>query len=346
LGDKNHLLVGGMFNRAGHKTVHSMAKIVPGPFFEDTVAVDNSSIPSSLVRSISPPFTTLEVNPNNGPSLAYPADSYNIICGSSLTDGSGSAGGKILLYKFDSGSETIVTDVGGVHPFSNIQLSSGTTGSAQFQGCFAENDTSDNDRVKIHFNSRQSITSPLGSYFQIYDMYSQTWERELRDVNSPSSCSSNPWVDPSSVAAFRGKKSVNNNFTFFKGQVHRIRGSRFVYDENQTNFLGSLSPSLGTCGTNALPTESIICISNVYYNQADQLIVAGGFPDKIIIWDGKIAKDMQFPASIDDDGSTYICSVFVDTDRTIYVGGNFEFTDSNGAIAKNLAKFVPPASKL
>ena len=76
------------------------------------------------------------------------------------------------------------------------------------------------------------------------------------------------------------------------------------------------------------------------------MIVAGGFPSKIVLWDGKVAKDMQFPAATDDNGDTYIATIFVDTDRTIYVGGKFEFIDENGAIAKNIAKYVPSSTKL
>lgn len=346
-GDVSHLLVGGLFNRVGHKTVHSMTKIISGPYFGDTVPVDTSSTPASLVRSISSPFTDIQVNPNNNPfSISYPADSYNVICGNGLTDSGNPAGGKILLYKFDSSAESVITDIGGFHPFSDIQGTTGTTGiNAQFQGCFVENDLSDQNKVKIHLNTRQS-TSNIGSHFQIYNIYDQTWDYYELSSGFASSCLSNPWIDPNATQALRGKKSVNNNFIFFKDQVHRIRRANTVHDEDQNNFLGSLSANLTTCGTGALPTKSLIALNKVYYNQADQLIVAGGFPSKIVLWDGKIAKDMQFPAATDDNGDTYITTIFVDTDKTIYVGGKFEFTDANGAIAKNIAKYVPSSTKL
>lgn len=85
-----------------------------------------------------------------------------------------------------------------------------------------------------------------------------------------------------------------------------------------------------------------ITLNTVVYNDINYLIVGGR--EGIIIVDPEdtsVVKEVPIP---DDDAD--IRSISVDSDSTIYVTGNFSFTDKNGVTAKNVAKFVPDASKL
>ena len=94
----------------------------------------------------------------------------------------------------------------------------------------------------------------------------------------------------------------------------------------------------------------VTCINKVFYNSGTHLIIgaasAGSNNNPIIFYNiesGNI-KPIPFP---DSSGGTRVNSIAVDDNTgTVYVGGSFEFRDSDGNTAWNVAKFVPDASKL
>lgn len=87
-----------------------------------------------------------------------------------------------------------------------------------------------------------------------------------------------------------------------------------------------------------------ITLNTVVYNDINYLIV-GGRQGIIIVnpEDTSVVKDIPIPFT---GNNKSINSITVDSDSTIYVTGSFQFTDKNGVTAKNVAKFVPDASKL
>lgn len=91
-----------------------------------------------------------------------------------------------------------------------------------------------------------------------------------------------------------------------------------------------------------IPPIDPTTLNTVVYNNINYLIVGGRNGIYFVNpEDLNVTKDTGMPAS-----NPTIRSISVDSDSTIYVTGNFEFTDKNGVTAKNIAKFVPDASKL
>lgn len=131
----------------------------------------------------------------------------------------------------------------------------------------------------------------------------------------------------------------NNKITIVPGNNNKLYlvinalNDFHEYDENSESFTTiDINSSIGNTKT----------IGTVVYNDISFLIIGG--EKGIYLVDPSntaVTKDLGMPAS-----DPLINSITVDSDSTIYVTGNFSFTDKNGVTAKNVAKFVPDASKL
>ena len=114
----------------------------------------------------------------------------------------------------------------------------------------------------------------------------------------------------------------------------------------------SYSPNIkaSTLLTGSSIDDYVTCVNKVFYNSGTQLIIgavgAGINNNPIIFYNiasGNI-KPIPFP---DSSGGVRVNSIAVDDNTgTVYVGGSFEFRDSDGNTAWNVAKFVPDPSKL
>jgi hypothetical protein len=89
----------------------------------------------------------------------------------------------------------------------------------------------------------------------------------------------------------------------------------------------------------------ISTINKITYSGDEQIIAAGFSSNKPIIgvWNGTSFKNLEFP---DVEAGARINCIVVDSFKNIYVGGLFTFEDANGRTASNVAKYIPPASKL
>ena len=85
-----------------------------------------------------------------------------------------------------------------------------------------------------------------------------------------------------------------------------------------------------------------ITLNTVVYKETNYLIIGGEKGIYLIDpTNPNTNKDLGMPVN-----QPTINSISVGSDSTIYVTGSFSFVDKNGVTAKNIAKFVPDASKL
>lgn len=91
-----------------------------------------------------------------------------------------------------------------------------------------------------------------------------------------------------------------------------------------------------------IPPINPTTLNTVVYNNINYLIIGGRYGIYFVNpEDLSVTKNTGMPVN-----QPTINSISVGSDSTIYVTGSFSFVDKNGVTAKNIAKFVPDASKL
>jgi hypothetical protein len=195
----------------------------------------------------------------------------------------------------------------------------------------------------IHFTD---INSPTGEFYLASDSVSNKLYR-LR--GNTVETIQHPLVGfPSfSESDFRdffidANMSKGGNRTYLGGAVITTSTVQSVLNPNTT-------PSLTSSSVTSLITSSITTINKVIYNEEEHIIVSGnsgsGSMTQIVVglFNKTNFKNLEFPTLA--AGGRINCIV-VDSSQNIYVGGKFSFMDANGRTASNVAKYIPPASKL
>lgn len=165
-------------------------------------------------------------------------------------------------------------------------------------------------------STRKSILSRTVGYLS-YTAADEPNDQTTIDSDYHNMCFSNPTVFPNRIlvaAADFNKISVFNYFS-----------ERWVGKINIPANLGNITT-----------------LNEVLYNNINFLIVGGSTGIFLVNpSDTSSTKPIFMPTT-----DPRINSISVGSDSTIYVTGSFSFVDKNGVTAKNIAKFVPDASKL
>lgn len=364
-GEKDHILIGGYFNKVGNKNKNHLAKINASLEFEDTLTASDDSL-TGWVTSINTYTNPIDVN-TGGLGQAESANTFAFLVGNGLTDGDGRAsyvGERILIYKYDNGQETLLTDVNGVHPLAGMVDDSDElpTGGGKKEAFQTNSDfyiygnlfpNLEDNVLKIYLNKvvprdLGSVTDSFeGSHFYKYNVYDKIFEASRDSV--PNLTVLMPSIIPIATSGFIGYGNSNNcqdSYMLYKGKVLSsfrltFSQSNSIYDHTELDYY--------------IRNSQIYPLNNIGYDFLNQVTYGG----KSYIFTGKITdpnskltviqdigydKDLNFP---DTEGT--IETVFIDpsdNSKTIYVGGTFEFTDKNGVTAKNVAKFVPSSAKI
>lgn len=360
-GEKDHILLGGYFNKVGNKNKNHLAKINSSLEFEDTLTASNDSL-TGWVSSINIYTDSIDVD-SGGLGEAEEANTFAFIVGNGLTDGDGRAsyvGERILIYKYDNSQETLLTNVNGIHPLvgmvdDSVNLPTDRGKKEAFQ---TNNDyfpipnvfpNLEEGELKLYLykiipRDNGSETDDFqGTHYYKYNVYDAVFEPSIRSNNF------NPDLLPVYIP-FPSIPYVINSYSFHE----TIQDTHMLYRElvlstrrasngfiiNHTNFEDNITYLNGSNLTYPLGYGSL---NQIIYNGKSYIITAKA-NQKFVIQDIGYDKDLNFPVE-----SGRILTTFIDpsdTSKTIYVGGTFEFTDKNGVTAKNIAKFVPASSKL
>ena len=199
---------------------------------------------------------------------------------------------------------------------------------------------------KIYNGNNKTLSSPdTEQTVQAYDSYvsSNTGGKILTlDSNGSFLSTSDGFTDYNTI-------DPNVYPNLFDGQYHQCMISIPQYQNkiyvayNGGNRIGVFNYSEEEYQSQLnIPPINPTTLNTVVYNNINYLIVGG--TDGIYFVnpeDLSVIKNTGMPVE-----DPTINSITVDSDSTIYVTGNFSFTDKNGVTAKNIAKFVPDASKL
>jgi len=365
-GEKDHILIGGYFNKVGNKNKNHLAKINSSLEFEDTLTASNDSL-TGWVSSINIYTGSIDVD-SGGLNQAEEANTFAFIAGNGLTDGDGRAsyvGERILIYKYDNSQETLLTNVNGIHPLAGMVDDSDNlpTGAGKREAFQTNSDyypiptifpNLEEGKLKLYLykvvpvDSGSETDSFQGTHYYTYNVYDAVFEP---------SRSSSPFINdvtlfPSYVPvinppyfAYGSSETMQDTYMLYREQVLASRRSgSFGSIVNHTNFSSDYI-YLSNAGDNLTYPLGRWSLNQIIYNGKSYIITPkGSVQDKFVLQDIGYDKDLNFP-----DESGEILTTFIDpsdTSKTIYVGGTFEFTDKNGVTAKNIAKFVPASSKL
>lgn len=165
-------------------------------------------------------------------------------------------------------------------------------------------------------STRKSILSRTAGYLS-YTAVDEPNDQTTIDSDYHNMCFSNPTVFPNRI---------------FVAAADFNKISVFNYSTERWLSKIDIPANLG----------NITTLNEVLYNNINFLIVGGRTGIFLVNpSDTSSTKPIDMPTT-----NPRINSISVGSDSTIYVTGSFSFVDKNGVTAKNIAKFVPDASKL
>lgn len=362
-GEKDHILIGGYFNKVGNKNKNHLAKINSALEFEDTLTASNDSL-TGWVSSINIYTGSIDVD-SGGLGVAEEANTFAFIAGNGLTDGDGRAsyvGERILIYRYDNSQETLLTNVNGIHPLAGmVDDSDNMTNNGGRREAFQTNNeyfpiptvfpNLEEGKLKLYLHKviprdAGSETDDFeGTHYYEYNVYDAVHEGALSSNDSDALVPVyipflfTPYVE----ASYSLRESIQDTYMLYRGVVLSTR--KFVLSGNVRGILKNHYTNGNYLLYNTEAPLGYGSLNQIIYNGKSYIITEKGpDQDKFIMQDVGYSKDLNFP-----DESGLIFTTFIDpsdTSKTIYVGGTFEFTDKNGVTAKNIAKFVPASSKL